>query len=428
MRLRVFSGVCSAVEYAHQRLVVHRDLKPSNILVTAEGTVKLLDFGIGKLLGPEGSGNIIKTGALQRLLTPEYASPEQVKGAAVTTLTDIYSLGVVLYELLTGHRPFRLERIALQEMVRVISEDEPTRPSEIVTTKDEISEDEQPITPSAVSEVREGDLQRLQKRLQGDLDSILLTALRKEPERRYRSVAAFSEDLERHLQNLPVHAREDSFWYRASRFLKRHPSDVLAGALIAISAGAGMITAVWQTRLLLAANVTGELAVAPILLLFSAFILTGLGCAIYFTRATLRRIAGALTGGAVLSIGSLAKYWIDQSLGLWHMEQRLLSAHILVPSFLVGVLAGAAILLAVWRIFRRFGLKGEICAVIGVAILTAVRERLWMTILLPLFSSEQGVPTFLVDFAMWSVVWGMGLLAMRAVAGPTGVDATRAHS
>jgi len=203
-RLKLFRAVCDAVEYAHQRLVVHRDLKPGNILVTGDGNVKLLDFGIAKILRPERAGEET-TRTLARLMTPEYASPEQVNGANITTQTDVYSLGVVLYELLTGHRPYRLLRAAAREMERVIAEEEPTRPSLVVATTEER------LTPQAVSEVREGDPNRLRKRLQGDLDCIVLTALHKEPLRRYRSVEAFAEDVGRHLDNRPVSAREGPF-------------------------------------------------------------------------------------------------------------------------------------------------------------------------------------------------------------------------
>ena len=227
-RLELFRNVCAAVQYAHQHLVVHRDLKPGNILVTADGTVKLLDFGIAKLVDTAPTGELPATITMMRLMTPEYASPEQVKGEAITTLTDVYSLGVVLYELLTGHRPYHLLSAAMHEIARMISEEEPTRPSDMVSITEEGEEGErgkQPITPKAVSEVREGDPNRLRKRLQGDLDSILLTTLRKEPARRYSSVEAFSDDLRRHLDNLPVRAREDSLSYRANRFARRHPGE-----------------------------------------------------------------------------------------------------------------------------------------------------------------------------------------------------------
>jgi eukaryotic-like serine/threonine-protein kinase len=152
------------------------------------------------------------------LMTPEYASPEQVNGDSITTLTDVYSLGVILYELLTGHRPHHLLKAAVREVARVLAEEEPTRPSLVVATTQER------LTPQAVSEVREGDPHRLRKRLEGDLDCIVLTALHKEPVRRYSSVEAFGEDLGRHLENRPVNAREDSFWYRVSRFVRRHPT------------------------------------------------------------------------------------------------------------------------------------------------------------------------------------------------------------
>src|SRR5262245_188300 len=272
-RLELFRSVCAAVQYAHQRLVVHRDLKPGNILVTAEGNVKLLDFGIAKVLGPATAGDQVETLSRLFAMTPEYASPEQLKGESLTTMTDVYSLGVVLYELLTGHRPYRLVRAAMHEVARVISEEEPTRPSQVIATTESRPEDQsEPITPEHVSAVREGDPNRLRKRLEGDLDSILLTALRKEPERRYTSVEAFAEELRRHLEHVPVSARDDSFWYRASRFVRRHPGGVTVGAVILVSNCVGIFTTLWEGRLVIEATqhtLSGQAVLAPEMAVFS---------------------------------------------------------------------------------------------------------------------------------------------------------------
>jgi serine/threonine protein kinase len=240
-RIALFRSVIAAVRYAHQRLVVHRDLKPGNIFVTGDGTVKLLDFGIAKVLS--GPGEAPETVTLARMMTPQHASPEQVNGAPITTLSDVYSLGVVLYELLTGHRPYRLLSAAMHEMARVIAEEDPTKPSDIVATTESASESGRgPLTPDAVSAVREGDPVRLRRRLAGDLDSILLMALRKEPERRYGSVELFADDLQRHLEHRPVTAREASPWERARRFCRRNPGGVAAGVLVVMSLLAGGAT------------------------------------------------------------------------------------------------------------------------------------------------------------------------------------------
>ncbi len=214
-RLRLFGHLCSAVEHAHQQLVVHRDLKPGNILVTAEGQLKLLDFGIAKLLEQDqGEALVTRTGL--RLMTPEYASPEQVRGQAVSTATDVYGLGLVLHELLCGVRAQRLATEDPLELHRVICEETPARPSVVAPA--------------------------LARRLRGDLDTIVLTALQKEPQRRYRSVAQLSEDVRRHLEGLPVRARKDTVAYRLGKFLRRNRLPVAAGLLVLASLTAGIVS------------------------------------------------------------------------------------------------------------------------------------------------------------------------------------------
>ena len=216
-RLMLFRKVCAAVAYAHQHLVVHRDIKPANIRVTAEGEPKLLDFGIAKLLDQLTEDAVEQTLTMQRMLSPEYASPEQVRGGPISTASDVYSLGVVLYELLTGTKPYRLTSRRPEEITRAVTEQEPPRPSVTAATD--------------------------RKALRGDLDNIALMGLRKEPERRYASAAALSEELRRFLEGLPVRARKDTVRYRASKFVRRNRGAVLAGAL----ALAGLVVALCVT-------------------------------------------------------------------------------------------------------------------------------------------------------------------------------------
>lgn len=227
-RLELFLKVCRAVEHAHQRLVVHRDLKPSNVLVTADGQVKLLDFGISKMLASEPDRYAAPTTRTQvRLLTPEYASPEQVRGEPVTTATDAYQLGLMLYELLTERRPFKLVGRTPAQVEEAICHQPPEAPSTAVTRvlKGSAAAGEDHHSPERESWAR---------RLRGDLDNIVLMALRKEPERRYASVGAMAQDIERFLSGRPVTARPSSVGYRASKFIHRHRWVMVAVAVVLV--------------------------------------------------------------------------------------------------------------------------------------------------------------------------------------------------
>jgi serine/threonine protein kinase/tetratricopeptide (TPR) repeat protein len=227
-RIVLFRKVCEAVEYAHRNLVVHRDLKPANILVTADGTPKLLDFGIARLVDPPSDepGALPQTMTMAVHMTPAYASPEQVRGEPVSTASDVYSLGTVLYELLTGSKAHRFTGGTPAELIQVVCNTEVTRPSAVISTGD-----------------------RDHRKLKGDLDNIILKAMRKDPARRYGSVAEFSLDLGRYLEQRPVLARPDTLMYRTGKFVRRNWVALLAASIALAGVCAGSAVAVYQARI-----------------------------------------------------------------------------------------------------------------------------------------------------------------------------------
>jgi serine/threonine-protein kinase len=252
-RLRLFQVVCDAVQHAHKNLVLHRDLKPGNILVTENGQVKLLDFGIAKLLNPALSGvDLPLTRTEFRLMTPEYASPEQIRGDALSTASDVYALGVVFYELLTGEPPYRLTTRSPQELTELVFEREVDRPSNRVAAQSD----------DTGARARASTRVQLQRMLRGDLDAIALKALRKEATQRYAGAEAFSQDIERMLQGLPVQAQRGSRRYRIGKMLRRHHRLAAAAAVVSISILGGASVALWQAGAARAQRNRAEAALA----------------------------------------------------------------------------------------------------------------------------------------------------------------------
>jgi serine/threonine protein kinase len=313
-RLKLFDQVCAAVQHAHEKGVVHRDLKPSNIFVNETGEVKLLDFGIAR--SDELSG-LTQTGF--RAMTPEYASPEQIRGEEAGLSSDVYALGVVLYELLTGRRPYKLRSRIFHEIARVVCEEAPVKPSTAVT---EAPEEAGTAGPEAIARLRESSLVELQSRLKGDLDHVILKALEKQPGQRYLSAEQFRLDVNRYLAGEPVIARPDSTAYRMSKTIARHRYPLIAAVLGGVAIASGAI------RIELAALKWVAIAAA---------VLATVGIA---TSKTLgRRIAEAFLSSRILGVAAVILVMVGGFVGFDARWIDFLNAAVIVAAaFTVGIL------------------------------------------------------------------------------------------
>ncbi len=334
-RLNLFRAVCSTIAFAHRNLIVHRDLKPSNILVTEEGNPKLLDFGISKILSNTienlNPATVTKLGAM----TPVYASPEQMRGQSVTTAADIYSLGVILYELLSGHRPFETAENDLKEIYRAVIDAEPPLPSamaqketksfgEITNAPTAVVADSVALNRTAPNDFRRTapNISHIKPQyLRGDLDNIILKALKKEPERRYSSAENFADDIKRHLDGLPVAARPDTFAYRAEKFIRRNSFFVLAGTLIALAILGGAAATFWQARVAQAERAKAERRFRDVRALANSFL--------FEFSPQIENLPGSTPARKLLVTRGLE--YLDnlsqESTGDWHLQRELAAAY-----------------------------------------------------------------------------------------------------
>jgi serine/threonine protein kinase len=435
-RIQLFRDVIQAVDYAHRHLVVHRDLKPANILVTNSGTVKLLDFGIAKLLASPTLDESAATTTLAGMMTLFYASPEQVRGAPITTQSDVYSLGVVFYELLTGHRPYRLAAAASHEIARVIAEVDPARPSDVITQPEAVTApgDMSEMTPEHISISREGNLKRLRSRLRGDLDAIVLKALRKEPDRRYGSVVSFAEDLERHLERRPILAREASVLERLTRSVMREPP-LFAGISVLIALlWVGLGTVVQQTREEVEAatrNPAARISFRSLWFFEYALCMFALPVSVYIARITRhlsvlstrrgkRQRAGGLVGGLIWGLGITLTWRLAGAEGWWHSRipghadpLRLTSPQ----NVLIYCVLGGTVTWWLYMSGQKLGRRGTGIALVLLGLGTAAVQRIAFGYIIPALAFDGGAVSILSTAAISAAAGWIGLTVMRLIGG-----------